>query len=239
MADNTEQPSQLAPAGGVEAIRHLEQAIASGKHWYLALLEAIGLWTDAEETHNGRQYRYLIAGEAFDWLLLAERLCEVVDGLPEDEKTAFLFHSKPPLALTREKFKELIGGTKYRQYLNYFYGVTVEEALVLAVQEEVRKERRIMGYHKEQDAANEAYRRIYGATRAVLLRRFRREKDYPQVRSISQAELKEFVYWLFNYRLKQCDKAKVASDTKKALEELNRQWTGKSLPWLVAGAPPL
>ena len=207
--------------GNTEAIRHLEQAIFAGKHWYIALLEAIGLWTEGDETYNGRHYRYLIEGEAFDWLLLAERLCEAVDSLlPEEEKLALLFHGKPPIRLTKKKFKELIGGAKYRQYLNYFYGITVEEALILAVQEEVRKERRTLGYNNEHNLINEAYQRIYGATKTTLLKRFRREKGYPQLRSISLTELKEFTYWLFKYRLKNCDKAKVASDTKKALEQL-------------------
>jgi len=207
--------------GNTEAIRHLEQAIISGKHWYIALLEAIGLWTETEETYNGRLYRYLIDGEAFDWLLLAERLCEAVDDLlPEEEKLALLFHGKPPIKLSKGKFKELIGSSKYRQYLNYFYGITVEEALILAVQEEVRKERRTSAYNNEHNLVNEVYQRIYGATRTILLKRFRREKGYPQLKSISLTELKEFIYWLFKYRLKQCDKARVASDTKKALEQL-------------------
>ena len=207
--------------GNIEAIRHLEQAILGGKHWYIALLEAIGLWTETEEIYNGRHYRYLIDGEAFDWLLLAERLCEAVDDLlPEEEKLALLFHGKPPIKLTKGKFKGLIGSSKYHQYLNYFYGITVEEALILAVQEEVRKERRTSGYNNEHNLVNEAYQRIYGATRTTLLKRFRREKDYPQLKSISLTELKEFTYWLFKYRLKQCDKARVASDTKKALEQL-------------------
>ena len=220
---NNLQSSQLTPVGDAEAIRYLEQAIASGKHWYIALLEAIGLWSAVEETHNGRSYCYLIAGEAFDWLLLAERLCQTVDDLlPYDEKTALLFYGKPPLHLPEGKFKELIGSTKYLQYLNYFYGVTVEEALISAVQEEVRKERHILSCNKEHDTIDEVYRRIYGATRAVLLKLFRHEKGYPQVRSISLTELKEFTYWLFKYRLKQCDKARVASDTKKALEQLRR-----------------
>jgi len=220
------QSSQLTPVGDAEAIRYLEQAITGGKHWYIALLEAIGLWTAAGETRNGRTYCYLIAGEAFDWLLLSERLCEAVDGLlPNDEKLALLFYGKPPLNLTTDKFKELIGSTKYHQYLNYFYGVTVEEALILAVQEEVRKERRLSGYNKEHDTGDEVYQRIYGVTRTVLLRHFRRERGYPQARSISLTKLKEFTYWLFKYRLKQCDKARVASDTKKALEHLRRQWT--------------
>ena len=219
--DNRLQSSRLTPTGDAEAIRHLKQAIASGKHWYVALLEAIGLWTASEELHNGRTSHYLIDGEAFDWLLLAERLCETVDGLlPEPEKLALLFSGKPPLDLTKDRFKELIGNSKYHQYLNYFYGIVVEESLFLATQDEVRKERRTSGYNNESDTVNEVYRRIYGASKAVLLKRFRREKNYPQVKSISLTELKEFTYWLFKYRLKQCDKARIASDTKKALEWL-------------------
>ena len=218
--------SKLTPAGDAEVISHLRQAIAGGTHWYIALLEAIRLWTTAEEIHDGRSCRYLIAGEAFDWLLLAERLCEAVDGLlPDDEKAALLFYGKPPLNLTNEEFEKLIGSSKYRQYLNYFYSITVEEALVLAVQEEVRKEWRIPGYNKEQDCTNEVHRRIYGATQAILLKRFRREAGYPHLQSISLTELKEFTCWLFNYRLKQCDKARVVSDTKKALDWLERQQT--------------
>lgn len=220
--NNQSQCSQSTISSGDEAMRYLEQAIAIGKHWYIALLETVGLWTVAEEVHSGRHYHYLIAGEAFDWLLLAERLCEVADGLlPDEEKAALLFHGQPPLNLTKEQFKELIGSAKYHQYLNYFYGVTVEEALILVVQEEVRKERRASGYNREYDVANEAYRRIYGATKAVLLRHFRRERAYPFLKSISLTELKEFTYWLFKYRLEHCDKARIASDTKKALRYLS------------------
>ncbi len=222
--DNQLPFSQLTLTGDAEAIRYLEQAVTSGKHWYIALLEAIGLWGVATEVHNERTYSYLIAGEAFDWLLLAERLCKAVNGLlPDDEELALLFHSKPPLNLSAKKFKALIGEAKYHQYLNYFYGVTVEDALIWAVQEEVRKERRIGGYNNEEhDTINEVYWRIYGATRTALLKQFRCEKGYPQLRSISLTELKEFTYWLFKYRLKQCEKARVASDTKKALEQLRR-----------------
>jgi hypothetical protein len=219
--DNQKPSPQLTLFGDAEAIRHLEQAIVSGIHWYIALLEAIGLWTTAEETHDGRTYCYLIDGEAFDWLLLAERLCETADGLvPDDERNELLFHGRPPLNLTTDEFKKIIGNTKYQQYLNYFYGITVEEALMLAVQQEVRKERRTLGLNKESDYDNEVYRRIYGATKAVLLKCFRREKGYRQLKSIGLTELKEFTYWLFKYRLKQCDKAMVASDTKKALRQL-------------------
>tara|TARA_Y100000031_G_C8232641_1_gene391679 strand:- start:1082 stop:1819 length:738 start_codon:yes stop_codon:yes gene_type:complete len=222
---------QLAPAGDTKAIEHVRQAIAGGKHWYIALLEAIGLWSSAEEANNGRVHCYLIDGEAFDWLELAERLCETVDGsLPDNEKMALLFHGEPPLDLTTEEFKQLIGSNKYRQYLNYFYGITVEEALILAVQEEIRKEKRTSGYDNEHDIDNEVYQRTYGDTKTALLNSFRRENDYPQRRSIILTELKEFTYWRFKYRLNHCDKARIASDTKKGLEQLKRQGTNHNFP---------
>ena len=222
--------SGLTGAADTEAIEYLEQAIVGGKHWYIALLEAIGLWNSAEETYKGCNYRYLIGGEAFDWVLLAGRLCDTVDGLlPDGEKTALLFECRPPLRLASEEVRRLIGDAKYNQYVNYLYGITVEEALILAVQEEVRKEQWVRGYAASRDVTNEAYHRIYGTTRAVLLKRFRREKGYPQLRSVSLAVLKEFTYWLFKYRLKNCDKTRVASDTKKALEKLSTM--GFSRPW--------
>ena len=218
--DKETQNGQLT-SSDPEAIRHLEAAIHAGKHWYLALLESISLWDLAEETIDDRDYRYLISGEAFDWLLLAERLCRSVSHLlPEDEMTAFLFNGEPPVNLPPEKFKELIGEIKYHQYLNFFYGVTVEEALLLAVGDEVRKERWASGYHREKDNTSEIYRRIYGASKVALLKHFRKERGYPQLQSISLSELKEFTYWLFKHRLKHSDKAKIASDTRKGLDWL-------------------
>jgi hypothetical protein len=218
------------PAGDAEAINYLNQAIAGGKHWYLALLGAIGLWTSAEEVYNERTYTYLIDGEAFDWLLLAERLCEAVDSpLPENERDALLFHGIPPLELNAAEVKELIGDKKYGQYLNYFYGITVEEALNLAVQEEIEKERRVQGLRSKGQSSDEAYVRIYDAAREALLKQFRQDKCHAQLMSITLAEMKEFAYWLFKYRLKRCEKARIASDTKKALEYLKRQWQHKGV----------
>ncbi len=219
--DNKQATNQLTGQDDKEIIRRLRQAITGGQHWYRALLEVIGLWEATEEEIDGRSYNYLTEGEAFDWLLLAERLCQTVDGLiPELEKTALLFHGHPPLNLPPELFKDSIGVTKYNQYLNYFYGITVEEALITAVEDEVRKEKRSYGYYREKDTTNEACRRIYGSTKTIMLRRFRKGRGYPQHNSIGLEQLKEFTYWLFKQRLLKSDKAKVASDTKKALDWL-------------------
>ena len=206
-----------------EAIRHFRNAISAGVHWYIALLEAVGWWQSPEETYQERHYQYLIEGVAFDWQLLAERLCEAVDDLlPEKEKSDFLLKGKPPLDITKERFQELIGAAKYRQYLNYFYGVTVEDALLLSVKDEVRKERHLAAIVKEEDTTAEAFQRIYGETQPVLLEQFRKEKHHRRLRSISLSELKQFTYWLFMYRVRHNDKSRVASDTKKALDWLNR-----------------
>jgi hypothetical protein len=214
--------TQLTPLDA-GALYHFHDAIRSGKHWYIALLEAIGMWQSPEEIYQGRHYRYLIDEEAFDWVLLAERLIESVDGsLPEDEKSVFLLHDQPPLNISKEQLCGFFGEKRYRQHLNYYYGVTVERALVLAVQDEIRKERQVAGYIKEQENADEAFRRIYGQTETVLLEKFRRERRYRRLKSISLEEYKEFTYWLFKYRVKHCDKERVASDTRKALEWVNR-----------------
>lgn len=225
------QTSHPSPAmGDREAIEHFKQAMASGKHWYIALLEAIGLWSSAEETHNGHHYCYLIEGQAFDWLLLAERLCQEADGsLPENEMSNLLLLGKPPIELTEEEFKTLIGSAKYRAYLNYLYGVIVERALLLAVEEEIDKEQRA---HVYQNHLQDSYQRIYGADQQTLLKCFRQGKGYPQRSSITLSQLREFTYWLFKNRLRNSDRARVASDTKKALAYLERLRRAKQFSFI-------
>jgi hypothetical protein len=201
-----------------QAIQELKSAIAEGKNWYVAVLEAVRLWSSPEEDYNGRHYQYLVDNEAFDCLVLAERLCEELDGLiPEKERANLLFFGIPPIELSKDEFKNIIGDFKYQAQLNYFYGIIVERFLVLAVSEEIRKKKRVLGLNNDNGVVDEAYQRIYGATQFALLRQFKKERHYRQLRSISLSELNEFTYWLFKYRIKRRDKSCVASDTKKAL----------------------
>jgi len=212
----------------VWAIQHLKEAVDSGRHWYPALLEAIKLWSSPEEDYDGRHHRYLVGGEAFDWLALAERLCEEIDGLiPEAELTDLLFRDRPPVKLTKEEFRELIGDSKYKAYLNYLYGVLVEEVLLQATIDEIRKKKRVSGLTRDGGVVDEAYHQIYGAGEGELLDRFRREKRLPRSKSLDLGEAKEFTYWLFKLRLNTCDKSRVASDTKKALAKLHHDVASK------------
>jgi len=73
----------------------------------------------------------------------------------------------------------------------------------------------------KQFPEDEAYRRIYRQDREALLQDFRKENGYRHLKSTTLLEMKEFTYWLFKYRLKHCDKARIASDTKKGLDWLN------------------
>ena len=210
------------PTRDTQAIQGLKNAIGEGRNWYVALLEAVRLWSSPEEDYSGRHYQYLVDNEAFDWLVLTERLCEELDELiPEKERINLLFFGIPPVELSKDEFKNLIGASKYRGHLNYFYGILVEQFLLLSVIEEIRKKKRVLGLNNDSGVVDEAHQRIYGATQAALLKQFRSERHYPQLRSIRLNELNEFTYWLFKYRMKTRDKSRVASDTKKALTKLH------------------
>ena len=204
-----------------EAVVHLQQALFAGVPWHQALLEAVALWTRPQETFQGRNYQYLIHGEALDWLSLAERLCYEMDGaIPDEEKEDLLFHGKLPEQVPEEVFRELIGATKHRAYLNYWYGVTVEEALQLATEEEVRKRHRAKGYPDSEDFVEEAFTHLYDATRSDLIKEFREAFHLKHRQQVALSDLKEFTYWLFKRRLDLWDPARVASDTRKGIRRL-------------------
>jgi hypothetical protein len=217
--------------GDAQAIQGLKNGIAEGRDWCLALLEAVGLWGSPEEDYKGRHYQYLVDNEAFDWLVLTERLFEELDGLiPEKDRTNLLFFGILPIQLAKDEFKNLVGPAKYQAHLNYFYGILVEKFLLLSVTEDIRKKKTVSGLNNDNGVVDEAYQRVYGATQSALLKQFRKERYYPQLRSIGLSELNEFTYWLFKYRMKTRDKSLVASDTKKGLTKLHELLDLKARP---------
>ena len=206
-----------------EAVLHLKSAVQSGTPWQQALLEAIGLWTLPDEVYQGRTYHYMIQGEAFDWLVLAERLCTDLDGfIPQDEKERLLFQGKMPEPVEPEAFRDLLGTSKYRGYLNFCYGVVVEEALQLGVEEDVRKRHKARGYSDSEDMVEEAFTHLYGENRTNLMDEFRRTEHLHRGKNLTLDNLKQFTYWLFKRRVAMWDPARVASDTRKGLRRLRQ-----------------
>ena len=205
-----------------EIIEQLRLDVESGADWYPALLDSIARWPLPQELVDGRWYRYLIGGEAFDWLLLAERLLQTIAAwVPERERTALLFYARPPVEQTAEDFRVAIGEPKYRVHLNYLYGVVVEEALQLSVEEDVHKELRCRAWGQDRRVEESVYHRIYGKSREELLAAFREERGLNLPDEMLLSEMHEFTYWLFRYRMRQCDGARVASDTRRGLVQLS------------------
>lgn len=214
----------------VDPVAHFTAELDAGAPWFEAMMQAIALWERPEERVDERQYRYLIGGEAFDWLLLAERLAGAAQShIPEAELERLLFDGVPPGSATGTsiddaRLRELIGDAKHRAHLNYVYGVTVEEALQYAAELEVAKEAGNVAMHdpREPDAPRDpVYERIYGRPRAELIAEFRDEQRLPHADTASLMELREFMYWLFKYRVMNQEPARVASDTRKALAQLS------------------
>jgi hypothetical protein len=205
-----------------ETILRMRQSILGGTHWFEALLDAVGRWRLPEEELGDRSYRYLIAGEAFDWLLLAERLLgEALDLVPSRECDALLFHGRWPIDLSDQEFASRLGGAKHSAHLNFLYGVLVEQSLQLSVEEDIHKENRNRPWGMEKDE-EDMFERVYGRPLVELAALYYEETGEVLAREVSQSEWQAFTYWLFKLRLRKQDKARVASDTRKGLAQLTQ-----------------
>jgi hypothetical protein len=199
-------------------LANFRAAILGGRYWYVALLETIGRWRLPVEEIGGRRFQYLVGEEALDWLLLAERLIgPVADLIPESEWLDLLFYGVPPVDVPEDVLKELLGPTKYRAYLNYLYGIDLEEALIVAVQREIEKENRSRAYREDRRISETLHQRLYGKSLEDLRQAFHAARGAADRDALTQTEWKEFVYWLFKQRLRYWDKARIASDTRKAI----------------------
>jgi hypothetical protein len=208
-----------------KASEYLRQQLAAGAPWHRTLLEAMGMWTLPEEIWMGRRYKYIVGREAFDWLLLAERLCaEVEDAIPTEELEMLLFHGVLPEPIESDELRSLLGASKHQGYLNYHYGIVLEEALQLAAEESIRKRHIARGYVEtgtgSEELVEDAFRHLYNDSRSNLLDEFRRSAGLAQRRSFSLTDLKEFTYWLHKRRVNYWDPARVASDTRLAIRRL-------------------
>jgi hypothetical protein len=202
-----------------------------GKDWHLSLIETMALWPLASEQIDGRNFIYLLGGEAFDWRSLAERILGARDiPIPAEDREQLLLDWTLPAGLKEEEFRRLIGFAKGAGFLNYFYGVTVEQAILLAMEEEVRKRRYARGFAPDDVGADIAYETLYGATRQELITEFegetgsrvRRQSRGPERAAGNLRNVDHFTYWLFQRRFKNADPARIASDTRKGLEILER-----------------
>jgi len=190
-------------------------------------MDAIGSWSVTEEIYKGKNFRYFIAGEAFDWQLLAQRLCGSVNRLiPKDEKEELLISGILPDRFKTDSIASLIklraGHAKYRGFLNYYYGVIVEEAVQSVVEQEIHKRNISRSAKYINNDRGQAFIKIYGHSIEDMLSMYKLTTGEKYRKGLSLMQYREFTYWLFQFRVKNSDKAKVASDTNKGLNYLER-----------------
>lgn len=202
------------------AVRAFLEALGEGEHWYAALLGAAHLWDRDEECYAGRYFRYVIAGEALDLLLVLERISwDVRHLLPPDEYDALFFSARPPFTYADTEFAHLLGEEKYRAYLSYFYGIVLEEALLHAVEEELLKATNY-GVTRDLRDPESHYTRLYGRNERELLHDFSAARERPVSGVMTLTERKEFLYWLFKQRVANSLPERLASDSQKGLDTL-------------------
>ena len=100
--------------------------------------------------------------------------------IPIDEWERLVFYGQLPNHITEKAFKDILGGPKYGAHLNYWYGIVVEEALQLSVENEVRKEHHCYGNMNSDSLDDQVYHRLYSSNRDVLLNQFRAEYQQHQ-----------------------------------------------------------
>ncbi len=223
-------PAADGPLDPEAALQAFIEALDRGEPWYPALLDVISRWVAPVESLDGAPRDYLIAGEAFDWLSLAERLLAAAGPrVPAIEAERLLFRAEPPDGSDEESFARAIGPVKHRAHLNFQYGVVVEETLLLTAELELQKARPIDGPRGEPPDVT-AYERIYAKPLDELMALYRSETSQPLGSRVRQVEWQAFTYWCSKYRFRTGEPARVASDTRKALALLSRLHADRARP---------
>jgi len=215
------EPSIAEPGASPEhlgdPLRHFDAELDAGSHWYLAALRACGRWRQATEAYQGRRLVYLVAREALDLVLLIDRIASTRrDAVPRAERDELRYCGRPPIYVPGHEFAAALGEPRYTAYLNHFYGIDVEEAVVHAVELEVDKA------HPLDRASGDVYLMVYGQTLQELLSSYRAGGGLEDDGRVRWADWKDFTYWRFRLRLRTQVPARVASDTRKGIALLQR-----------------
>ena len=203
----------------MEIVLQLRRDLEGGKDVAGSLLVASSQWSLSEEVVGDVRYQYILAQEAFDLVSLMNRLALDCMGLiPIKDLSDAVFVDEYDLVSTDESLRRQLGPIKYSQYLNYFYGVLLEEVLIFATEDEVRKMYTSNGFRNVARETDIALTRLYGAGERTLLDRYCQEQGREPIDDeMAITQKKEFTYWLFKSRMRSAEPAKAASDVSKAL----------------------
>ncbi len=201
------------------------QLVQSGTDWRREIVRSVGTWPLAHEKVDGLELSYLVGGEAFNWKKLAYRVGGAFPTLlPVESVQEWLMIPDPYGGLLEEEFARLLGTEKFRAHLNYHYGITVERALQVAVEREKCKQTTSRSLFLSDEVSESVFPELYSHSKEKLWREFISAIGNVCDKSgfLSLDILDEFTYWLFKFRATVSDPARLASDTKKGLAELEK-----------------
>jgi len=204
-----------------DLIASLRSSIQKNNNWQYYLIKAMGQWPLAsEEFKNGIKYDYLIFEEAFDWPLLARRLAmEFTDLVDHDDVLSNLNSGKIIHEFNQNEIHELFGTAKYRAYLNYWYGVVVEESLHQAANKMLQKDLFSRGFHDKQIDGEAILMHVYEQKNSVLMEEF--FNLLGDKIAVCPDRLGVWIlYFLFKMRVSKGEPTRVASDTSIAIQRL-------------------
>lgn len=166
--------------------------------------------------------KYWIFGEALDWKLLSVNFISHHYNHLKDEIEQWLDFSDPLGGFTEEEIKNITNAKIYRSIVSFYYGVIVERALIIDIQEKCYKNKISSGIYPNENSCNFFFVDLYGLSYSELCTQYNNffldESNKNFHRTISDEN--RFTYWLFKYRISNSEPEKLASDTRRGLDRL-------------------
>ena len=194
-------------------IQELKSKIENGINWEKAVVDCISDWDISEEFYRGYKYKYWINNEAFDWMSLTERLGSAIKSYLNKKKYhELIFTGLLPSKSSYEYMKKVISKNKLSQMRNFYYGIIIEDLIY------IQKSQQYLKNSIYTTNKYDGYEEIYGKNINLLFQQFAKNTKFTNQTKINLYTYKEFIYWLFKFRIKNSDKTKVASDTNLSIK---------------------
>ncbi|MQG06893.1 MAG: hypothetical protein FI681_03660 [SAR202 cluster bacterium] len=194
-------------------IQELKSKIENGINWEKAVVDCISDWDISEEFYRGYKYKYWINNEAFDWMTLTERLGSAIKSyLSKKKYHELIFTGLLPNKSSYEYMKKVISKNKLSQMRNFYYGIIIEDLIY------IQKSQQYLKNSLYSINEYDGYEEIYGKNINLLFQQFAKNIKFTRQNTINLYTYKEFIYWLFKFRIKYSEKTKVASDTNLSIK---------------------
>ena len=218
-----------------ELVEELRLKVENGTpDWQRSFISVVAAWPVGDECVDGERYHYFIGGEALNWKRLAERIAAHLasSGLSiraADEVFEWIDTSGVFGGIGEQLFRRTVGVDAWRAHLNYFYGVHVEQCLIVAFEERMFKQRYSTGKQPNDESCEVAYVGLYEETEETLWEEFTLAKsaelselfDELDTDTRSMALDDEFTYWLFKRRIEHTNAPQVGAETVRGLRVLS------------------